>query len=158
MNEFQILDKEGKALSMRQLDNEAAAFWGKEVDPKWYATPPVDTTGMSEVQKIRADMAGNWFDKIGWHIATVREYSGGWKDVIRTMIGESLISSFISDEKESSEKPIQVYYMTGDPEVKLELHIESEMGVYAALNYFKPYIELINHWHSKGYTPKQIKN
>lgn len=39
MNAFQILDKEGNPVNMGELDKEAAAFWGKEVDPKHYAVP-----------------------------------------------------------------------------------------------------------------------
>ena len=39
MNKFQILDKNGKAITMAELDKEASEFWGKEIDPKHYANP-----------------------------------------------------------------------------------------------------------------------
>ena len=39
MNKFEILNKEGKAITMAELDKEAAEFWGKEIDPKNYANP-----------------------------------------------------------------------------------------------------------------------
>ena len=32
MNKFEILNKEAKALTMAELDKEAAEFWGKEID------------------------------------------------------------------------------------------------------------------------------
>ena len=34
MNAFKILDKNGKALTMGELDKEAAEFWNKKVHPK----------------------------------------------------------------------------------------------------------------------------
>ena len=36
---FQIKTKEGDSLELRLLDQEAANFWGVEVDPKYYASP-----------------------------------------------------------------------------------------------------------------------
>lgn len=39
MNKFQILDKNANALTIAELDKEAAEFWGKEIDPKHYANP-----------------------------------------------------------------------------------------------------------------------
>ena len=56
MNSFQILNTNGQALTMKELDKEAAEFWGKEVDPKYYANPfpnKVADEGASLSEKIR---------------------------------------------------------------------------------------------------------
>lgn len=33
MNSFRVLNAEGKAMTMGELDKEAATFWNKEVHP-----------------------------------------------------------------------------------------------------------------------------
>ena len=52
---FQIKDKDGKAITISELDSEAAIFWGVEIHPKHYAMP-------QNGAKV------NWFDTIGYHI------------------------------------------------------------------------------------------
>lgn len=45
---------------MKQLDEEAAHFWDRPVDPKWYAKPE---------DKLSVT---NWFDRIGWDISETK--------------------------------------------------------------------------------------
>lgn len=64
---FQIVNKDKEAISLNDLDKEAADFWKKELLPKSYSSPQV---GFS-----------NWFDAIGWSIDTMRYTSSGWEEV-----------------------------------------------------------------------------
>lgn len=60
MNSFRILNAEGKAITMGELDKEAAAFWNKEVHPKNYANPFPDVIVSEDAsfeEKMQAEMA-----------------------------------------------------------------------------------------------------
>lgn len=66
---FQILDTEGNALSMGELDKEAAEFFGVPYSEKKYAKPnPIAT---------------DWYNLIGYTIAN-SSYKGrlSWDDVV----------------------------------------------------------------------------
>lgn len=119
---FQILDSNGEAFSMRDLDIEAATFWGKDVHPKHYATPHKDM------------VLGNWFDTIGHMIHSPEDklYTRGWANVKC-----SLWTCSIKSEYNTSEEDL----------LKLIPVIKESL---------KPYYDLIDHWDSKGYTPKQV--
>lgn len=60
---FQILNKDGEAIQIKQIDAEIAELFGVEVDVKWYASPPPYDDSL----KAKFDRQ-NWFDKIGWMI------------------------------------------------------------------------------------------
>lgn len=65
---FQIKNKEGAAMTMKELDAEAAEFWKRPVDPKYYAQPEA--------------ALGSWYDIIGWEISEKRSnYASGWDGV-----------------------------------------------------------------------------
>lgn len=119
---FQIKDSTGNLLTMKQLDTEAAEFWKKEINPKYYASP---TDSM---------WSTNWFDSIGYniHSPNTREMKN-WGNVKDSLLFLQL-SGFMNKTVEE------------------QLEKLKEINVY-----LKPYIELINHWESKGYTPIQIK-
>lgn len=57
---FQFKNNQGNVISINEIDAIAAAFWGQEVDPKYYAQPKVG-------------MCQNWLDIIGWAIALYPE-------------------------------------------------------------------------------------
>lgn len=157
MRKFQILNKEGVALTMSQLDSEAANFWGKEVHPKDYANPfpmvlPKDDSIESHIEaetRNAYNTSSNWFDIIGWHIANQGNYTTGWNNVIDSMVTKSLGHAILNDQFELPEF-IRV-------EDELHLPEQVEMQIYAVLNYFKPFVDLIKHWESKGYTPASIE-
>ena len=161
MNSFQILDKDCKALTMTELDKEAAEFWGKEVNPKYYANPfPIkkasEGASYSEVMHIERENAqnngSNWFDIIGWNIANQGNYTHGWRNVVHTMVTQSLGECLINLNKD---KPIELDKFVGDTEIHLE--DSCEVKLYSTLNYYKPFIDLINHWMAKGYTPVKVE-
>lgn len=160
---FQILNKLGEPISIGELDKEAAAFWNKEVHSKQYADPSESKKeGESEIDFLRRSMTSNWFDVIGYTIHNQGNYTSGWRNIVHTMISDSLGTKFIGGKDDES---IPVMKMRECIEVKEDgsqaktLHLEDEIeeGIYYTMKYYQPYIELINHWHSKGYIPKQVK-
>lgn len=170
MNAFQILNPQGEPLSMKQLDAEAAAFWSKEVDEKWYANPtPVfvndknlEGAELSEA-KFRHEMrqASNWYDTIGWNIANQGNQCSGWSNVVATMMAMQLGMKFIDLDHDYKTGPIVIKepVLIELPDDKCEVNFPDKLAIqlWATVNYFKPYIELMNHWQSKGYMPKQVK-
>jgi len=159
---FQIKNKDGEALTMKQLDAEAAAFWNKEVHGKYYADPSEPKKeGESEVDFIRRSMTSNWFDIIGWCIHSQGNYTSGWRNVVHTMIADIIGSKLIGGKDEQF---IPIVQLRKCIEVKedgsqvnawhLEDKIEEE--IYYTMKFYQPYIELINHWQSKGYTPHKV--
>lgn len=157
MKKFQILNQDGVALTMSQLDEEAAAFWGKEVHPKNYANPFSEVMPKDDSIKARIDAevanarqnSLNWYDIVGYTIANQGNYTTGWNNVINSLISENLGRAIIGEQFELPE-----FIQIGD-----ELHLPRriEMRINAVLNYFKPFINLIKHWESKGYTPVSIE-
>lgn len=154
MNSFQILNANGQALTMKELDKEAAEFWGKEVDSKNYANPFPEVGGNS-FAALRANAlnnAQNWFDIIGRAIANQENYTTGWQNVAHTLVVRHLGECLISLHKD---EPIKLAEFVGDGDIHLE---EScEIKLFATLDYFKPFINLINHWMAKGYTPIKVE-
>lgn len=157
MKKFQILNQDGVALTMSQLDAEAAAFWGKEVHPKNYANPfpVVQPKSDSLMDRIEAEQTNvrnsslNWYDIVGYTIANQGNYTTGWNNVINSLLSENLGLAIIGEQFELPE-----FIQIGD-----ELHLPRriEIRINAVLNYFKPFVNLIKYWESKGYTPISIE-
>lgn len=161
MNKFQILDKDANALTMAELDKEAAEFWGKEIDPKHYANPfpkkvADENASLSEKMRVKYENAMNdtfnWFDVIGWNIANQGNYTYGWQNVVHTMVTQSLGECLVRLNKD---EPIKLAEFVGDTEMHLGSNWEEEL--YATLTYYKPFIDLINHWMAKGYMPVKVE-
>ena len=79
---FMIKDKDGNAITMNQLDEQAAAVYGCEVDPKRYAKPVYpDEGGLS--------WAGlSWIDVIGWQIQKFKPGQVDLSDIKRLTWGD----------------------------------------------------------------------
>lgn len=161
MNAFKILDKNGKALTMGKLDKEAAEFWGKEVHPKHYTNPFPDKVASEDAplsEKIRIESknalnnASNWFDVIGWNIANQGKYTFSWRNVAHTMLAENLGECLINLYEDEQ---IKIAEFVGDKE--LHLADNWEIKLFHTLNYYKPFVDLINHWSAKGYVPVKIE-
>lgn len=145
MNSFQILDKDGNAIPINTLDKEAADFWNKELDPKYYADPSKKDTDRW--------LGANWFDTIGWYIANQGNYTTGWANVVSSLVAEPLGQCLFKKQEDNTVK-VAKFVDCKDG----ELHLEScvEKSLFLSLCFFQPFIDLINHWAGKGYTPKQI--
>jgi len=127
MSAFKIVDKNDEAIRINKLDEEAAAFWGKEVHPKRYAFPGTSPN--------------NWFDVIGWAIAHQGNYTSGWKNIALCLfedIGAGVLNHGVTNIELTSEE-------------ELIKHIRTLKDIY------NPFIALMNHWAAKGYKPIQIK-
>jgi hypothetical protein len=140
---FQILDASGEAVTVRELDEQAARLWGKPVHDRQYANPsapfaPED--GLEGVELARARWRHvqqeyqNWFDCIGFAIANndVKFY-GEW-ETVKVMIWRVQADALILGEASEVQ--------------------ESALGSYF---YLEPYMKLIDHWKSLGYKPKKIE-
>lgn len=154
MNAFKILDANSKALTMAELDKEAAEFWGKEVDPKHYANPfpKAEGNNLSAALANARNNAQNWYDIIGWNIAQQGNHTTGWQNVVHTMVAETLGECLVDLHKD---KPIKMATFVGEDTIHLEDSYEEKL--YATLSYFKPFIDLINHWMDKGYIPVKVE-
>lgn len=134
---FQILNTNNEALTMSELDAEAAQLWGKEVHPKQYAYPAhprlIDSFE-AEIEEATLASA-NWFDVIGWRIHSpicAHSYDA-WEDVRKNMI-----LSLIEDDLKDEQTLLKSYN--------------------SAIKYLRPFFNLIELWQSKGYKPKRIKD
>lgn len=127
---FQIINQAGEPLTMHQLDEEAATFWGKPVEKKSYASPGA----MS--QKT------NWFDAIGYNIHNpeVTGWGQDWKAVKMSMT-QVHFNFALSD-----------YFSADHSTEALKKRLDG------ALAYNKDYFDLIDHWDAKGYKPKRIED
>lgn len=163
---FQIKNKEGKAIAINELDKEAAEFWGKEVHKKNYANPVKDTDDMSEIERIRAEMSSNWFDIIGWCIHSQGNACSGWPNVVATMIAEHIGMKFIDTSEGYQDRPIVLpqfvpsKYLNAEGEERPAVHLPDklEQGIYGLYMFYEPFIDLINHWQAKGYTPHKVED
>ena len=139
---------------MKELDKEAAEFWGKEVDSKNYANPfpEVVENSFAAIRANALNNAQNWFDIIGKAIANQENYTTGWQNVAHTLVVRHLGECLINLRRDN---PIKLAEFVGDGNIHLE---EScEIKLFATLDYFKPFINLINYWMARGYTPIKVE-
>lgn len=158
---FQIKDKDGNALTMKQLDAEAAAFWKKEVHPKNYADPSEPRAeNESEVSYLRRSMTSNWFDIIGYCIHSQGHEASGWANVVATMMATQLGMCFIDTSDGYKDRPVKVTKFIKDEIKETVIHLpdEVEKEIFGILYFYRPFIELINHWKEKGYTPHKVED
>lgn len=71
---FEIHNSLGEAITLEQLDREAAEFWKVKVDARYHAHPDLKT-----------HYTNSWFDTIGWVISHPEKYTKGWNDVRCTL-------------------------------------------------------------------------
>lgn len=65
---FKILDAEGNAISIKALDKEVCDLVGVEVDPKYYCRLGKPEDFEKEIDYLFK--TSNWYDTIGWMIAS----------------------------------------------------------------------------------------
>ena len=150
MNSLQILNANGQPLTIAELDKEAAAFWGKEVDPAHYANPFPKEKG---AYTNALNNARNWYDIIGWNIANIPSKNVNWYTVVHAMTADSIRACVMPLYEE---EPIEIAKFVEEGH---NLHLEEtcEQKLYTTLEFFRPFIDLINHWMVKGYTPVKVE-
>lgn len=154
MSAFQILDKEGQPVSINKIDEIAAKFWKQEPHPKSYAVPKPPSEFKDEVSFF---FQSNWFDAIGWNIAHQGNSCTGWANVVASMISH-MNMNFIDTSDGYKDRPVKLAQFEPVGNNKLSLPEETEIRIYATLKWAEPYVALINHFQSLGFTPKQIKD
>lgn len=92
---FQILDTEGNALSMSELDKEAAEFFGVSYDEERYAIP--------------SPSYASWHDIIGYNIASSEKGMLPWNDIIGRILKFCTISTSTMEHLEWSIKVFKPY-------------------------------------------------
>lgn len=80
MAQFQILDKEGDAITIDNLDKEVCELWNKEYSTKNYANPFIVTEDGEEPY-----LKENWYDSVGWSIAYSKTTT--WSQAIQYFAG-----------------------------------------------------------------------
>ncbi|HMT02783.1 MAG TPA: hypothetical protein PKD00_05655 [Burkholderiales bacterium] len=128
MNKFQILNKDGIAISMNTLDKEAAEFWNVKVDEKSYAKPN--------------DNSMDWYNTVGYAITIQGNYTSGWHNVVTTML----------------DKHLQGFMLNMKVKDKIELHDINILSrrLETIIKFYQPYVDLVNYWMDKGYTFKIV--
>lgn len=123
-------------MSFQIWDSEGKALTMKQLDIEvaqfWHPDDPtVDPKWYSSPQ---GNSGSNWFDTIGWAIhSPMSKFSGNpWKNVKITLWIIQTEDSWDNDEEKMTKE------------------------ILASKRWLKPYFELIDHWASKGYTPKTL--
>lgn len=158
--QFKILNADGKAIPINDLDREACELWGKEYDDDEYANPftPEPFTNPNNLEGIELTRAKirhrieaptlNWFDMIGSKIAFCRYSSTSWED-IKQEIMSGVSHKFFSEDRQLT--PIvgegNNTRLPDDLSFKLVCYVE----------FVRPFIDLIDSWKDKGYQPITIK-
>ena len=90
---FAIYNKEGKPITMGELDVEAAEFWKVEFSAKKYASPE--------------NSYYSWFDNIGTAIADLNQGKHKWPEVIGYLAGVAAIGEHSFQEFIDALKPFK---------------------------------------------------
>ena len=90
---FVIYNKEGKPITMGELDAEAAEFWKVEFSAKKYASPE--------------NCYYSWFDNIGTAIANLNQGDHKWSEVIGYFAGVAAIGEHSFQEFIDALKPFK---------------------------------------------------
>jgi len=66
---FQILDSNGNAMTMNDIDKEVCNFWNVPFDEKHYAVPNKREEYPEGIEgSLKYAQQLNWYDSIGWRI------------------------------------------------------------------------------------------
>lgn len=128
MNAFQILNKEGQAIPISELDQEICELIGNQVDKKYYCSlgKRSDYPEGAKGEWQFVSKTSNWYDTIGWMIAS---------------------------ENKSFEEILEHYANN----MKEFIGQKDENGTTITLEYIYPYhTKVLNTFISKGYKAKQV--
>ena len=92
---FTIYNKEGKPITMGELDVEAAEFWKVEFSAKKYASPE--------------NCYYSWFDNIGTAIANLSQGDHKWSEIIGYLAGVAAIGEHSFQEFIDALKPFKPF-------------------------------------------------
>lgn len=159
MASFKVLNAEGQAIAIDDLDKEACELWGVEYRDKDYATPfikkpftnPDNLEGVALTRaKLIYEMDApslNWFDMIGAKIAYSWYKAVTWSE-IKTEIISGCAYHFFNGSSE-------LVATCGDGDDK-RLPDELNFKLACYVEFTRPFINLIDHWNKKGYIPVKL--
>lgn len=144
---FQIKDKDGNAITINHLDEEAATLWGVELKQKIYASPYKDLVkpetfasdeekkkwSMKSLDNTRNQITCNWFDNVGF---IIHKGKATWKEV-----KDDYLEPYLEALKKYEDRPDYDNFK----KAFLGGHVQSMC-------------DLIDHWESKGYVPVPVKD
>ena len=127
-------NEEGKtfynALTLNEIDNLVAQFWGVEVHPKHYASPILTLDG-------RTVEGMNWFDTLGHAIENCqyrRHKNGVYVDAKQQ-----------PDEERGQGAIFEASAVSAEILRNATLGEQSAEKLFACVNFYRPYIELLFH-------------
>jgi hypothetical protein len=145
---FEIRNKEGQALTLNALDQEAATLWGVDVENHTYASPfkklvgPENYNELSEEEQkawrkksldnARDRITCNWFDNIGFIIHKLK--TSDW-EAVRADYLEVYLDGLKKYEGSPDYEKIKEVFLGG--------HV-------------KAMCDLIDIWKEKGYQPVYV--
>lgn len=163
MHKFQILDKEKNPISINKLDADACRVWEKTSHIKDYANPSPDFVNKQNLEGRELSVAKfrhmsnqkiNWYDSIGFAISCVDKAQIKWVDVINQLMAERVMEFLVYTNAEKIGFVRLIDTETTESGKKLS---EVTQGLILDLIfYYQPYVELINYWSEKGYTPSSL--
>ena len=124
MNAFKILDKDNNPIAINQLDKEVCEIVGNEISPKSYCLLGKREDYESEWKYISG--CSNWYDTIGWMIASENK---SFQDILDYYA--EVMKEFIGD-------------------------VDEDGVVVTLEYIYPYHTKLLNSWIEKGYQPKQI--
>jgi hypothetical protein len=128
---FQIIDSENNQISLDKADEIAAKFWNVEIKPKYYAEP-AKAYGLNWVDTIKAVLTDYNLKYLSWKGITTGLLQ---KQVCESLfIGHSLEFEPFTEEGEA-----------------VSLSDKVQLEIMARIEYYRPYVELINHFASLGW-------
>ncbi|MCP4255538.1 MAG: hypothetical protein GY775_19460 [Candidatus Scalindua sp.] len=129
MKSFQILDKSEKPVAINTLDAEVCKLQGKTPNAKHYCgfeNPNDYEKGVDDYAYVSTELTGNWFDTIGWLIASenksLHDIIDYYKDIMKEFLGML--------DKEGNRITIEMIYPNK--------------------------IKLLKNWINKGYVARQV--
>lgn len=147
-----IVDSEGVICPNHILNEQAAAFWCSNIVDGKYVSPfkLEDNLEPVEAKKIAKNLEENW----NWHAVLSRVYVGwdndkiSWLDLIQRMLAFDLGMCLIDISS-----PEEGFKLADFVEANGESHLndDTERALLYLIEYYKPYVSLINYWMSLGY-------
>ena len=174
---FQILDKAEQAIVLKDLDFSAASLWNKEVSKKHWANPskpkqpfnnpnnfPEDSedyiraSAKHDWDYIKSEQV-SWYDSIGFWISSCKHQNVTWENVLKSFLDEKYLTLCDCSDNEVKLLPNEFGAPTHIDDFTDELFLsipEEKRTECVQYSYFAPYVQLVELWASKGYTPLQL--
>lgn len=130
MRQFVIIDSTRYPVNLQLLDKKVCEFWDVKWDPDRYAAP----------KDSHYQYLDNWITVIGDAISNHDKYTTGWSAIIEHLVC----------------RPIGRAFMDSDSKLKITYDGRTIRQIKRLMEYYQPYIDLINYFAELGLQPKQL--